>query len=136
MANRWQAFIVVATGLVLLGGGVMGASAHTGQPVRQSSPSSIVTSIHSTALDVLDEIGIGEDASAGPGVIDDGEGLLPEASITLDQAIAAAQGQYTGDLGEIDLEYSDGRLVFNVELGDHDVKVAADTGEVLGAGSD
>ena len=136
MANRWQAFIVVATGLVLLGGGVMGASAHTGQPVRQSSPSSIVTSIHSTALDVLDEIGIGEDASAGPGVIDDGEGLLPEASITLDQAIAAAQAAHPGTLGEVDLEYYDGHLVFNVDMGDQDVKVDADTGAVLGAATD
>jgi len=135
MPKKRHALTVLVAGAAVLGGGVLGASAHTGQPVKSSSPSSVLNSIHATALDLLDEIGISEEAGA-PGAIDDGEGLLSEASITLDQAIAAAQGQYTGDLGEIDLEYSDGRLVFNVELGDHDVKVAADTGEVLGAGSD
>lgn len=135
MVKKRHLLTVFVAGAAVLGGGVIGASAHTGQPVTTSSPSSLLSSVHSTALDLLDEIGLGERAVA-PGTIDDGEGLLPQASITLEQAIAAAQGQYAGDLGEIDLEYVDGRLVFNVELGDHDVKVAADSGEVLGAGSD
>src|SRR3954451_11765155 len=114
MPKKRHALTVLVAGAGILCGGVLGASAHTGQPVRSSSPSSMLDSIHATALDMLDEIGIGENAVA-PGTIDDGEGLLPEASITLDQAIASAQGQYTGHLGEIDLEYWNGRLVFNVE---------------------
>jgi len=70
------------------------------------------------------------------GQIDDGEELLPQASITLDQAIAAAQSAASGPVGEIDLEHFEGKLVFNVEIGDKDVKVDAQTGAVLSADSE
>lgn len=48
----------------------------------------------------------------------------------------AAQTAASGDLGEIDLEHYQGKLVFNVEIGDKDVKVDAADGTVLGAESD
>lgn len=76
-----------------------------------------------------------EDAVAA-GTIDDGKELLPQASITLDEAIAAASAAASGSLGEIDLEYYNGTLVFNVDIGDNDVKVDAATGAVLGMGKD
>lgn len=70
------------------------------------------------------------------GNLDDGKDLLPQASITIEQAITAAQTAATGDIGEIDLEHYNGKLVFNVDVGDLDVKVDAATGEVLGSGED
>lgn len=76
----------------------------------------------------------GDPANAGQ--LDDGQDLLPQASITIDEAIAAAQAAFTGDIGEIDLEYHDGSLVFNVDVGDQDVKVDAANGTVLGSGKD
>jgi uncharacterized membrane protein YkoI len=76
----------------------------------------------------------GDPADAGK--LDDGENLLPQASITIEQAIAAAQTAADGDVGEVDLEYHDGKLVFNVDVGSHDVKVDAATGTVLGSGED
>ncbi len=76
------------------------------------------------------------DDSAGAGQLDDGKDLLPKAGITIDAAIAAAQGAATGALGEIDLEDDNGTLVFNVDIGDHDVKVDASNGAVLAADSD
>ncbi len=73
-------------------------------------------------------------ASAGKGgVLDDGKELLPQADITLQQAIAAAQTSASGPLDEVDLEFYDGKLVFNVDVGDQDVKVDAHTGQVLGS---
>jgi uncharacterized membrane protein YkoI len=69
------------------------------------------------------------------GVLDDGNDLLPQAGITLDQAIAAAQSAASGPLGEVDLENYQGKLVFNVDVGDKDVKVDANTGAVLSADS-
>jgi uncharacterized membrane protein YkoI len=72
------------------------------------------------------------DASAGrSGVFDDGKELLPKASISLDQAIAAAQKAASGPVDEVDLEYYSGKLVFNVDVGSKDVKVDATTGVVL-----
>jgi len=68
--------------------------------------------------------------------LDDGKDLLPQAGITLEQAVAAAQGAASGPVGEIDLEHYQGKLVFNVEIGDKDVKVDAADGTVLGAESD
>ena len=76
-------------------------------------------------------------ASGGPGVqIDDGAELLDQTSISLDAAISAAQAAFKGDLGEIDIEDFNGTLVFNIDVGDKDVKVDAGSGEVLGSVSD
>ena len=76
-------------------------------------------------------------ASAGrSGVLDDGKELLPKASITLDQAIAAAQSSASGPVDEVDLEYYQGKLVFNVDVGSRDVKVDASSGVVLAAEGD
>lgn len=69
------------------------------------------------------------------GVLDDGKDLLPQAGITLDQAIAAAQSAASGPVGEVDLEHYQGKLVFNVDVGDKDVKVDAHTGALLSADS-
>ena len=70
------------------------------------------------------------------GVLDDGKNLLPQAQITLDQAIAAAQSAASGAVGEIDLEQTHGRLVFNVDIGDKDVKVDANDGSIVAVDSD
>jgi uncharacterized membrane protein YkoI len=75
------------------------------------------------------------EAQVPAGQIDDGKDLLPQAGITLDQAIAAAQSAASGPLGEVDLEHYQGKLVFNVDVGDKDVKVDAQTGAVLSADS-
>jgi len=77
------------------------------------------------------------EASAGrPGTLDDGKHLLPLAGITLDEAIAAAQTAASGPVDEVDLERWQGKLVFNVDVGDSDVKVDAATGVVLAATQD
>lgn len=76
-------------------------------------------------------------ASAGqPGTLDDGKDLLPQARISLAQAIEAAQTAASGDVDEVDLEYYDGKLVFNVDVGNSDVKVDATTGAVVAADAD
>jgi len=69
------------------------------------------------------------------GVLDDGKDLLPEAQVTVDQAIAAAQSAASGPVGEVDLEHHQGKLVFNVDVGDKDVKVDAQTGAILSTDS-
>lgn len=70
------------------------------------------------------------------GTLDDGADLLPQASITIDEAIAAAQAAADGDVGEVDLEYAGGQLVFNVDIGNKDVKVNAADGSIVSADSD
>lgn len=71
-----------------------------------------------------------------PGQLDDGAGLLSQAGITLEQAIAAAQSAASGTVGEVDLEDYQGKLVFNVDVGDKDVKVDAASGNVLAVAAD
>jgi uncharacterized membrane protein YkoI len=68
--------------------------------------------------------------------LDDGKALLGQAKITEQQAIAAAQGAETGALNEVDLEHYGGKLVFNVDVGSHDVKVDAATGDVVASDTD
>jgi uncharacterized membrane protein YkoI len=75
----------------------------------------------------------GSSAPAPSSRIDDGAQLLPQAGITERQAIDAALGAASGKLNEIDLEDYRGTLVFNVDVGQRDVKVDAATGKVLAA---
>ena len=74
--------------------------------------------------------------SADASRLDDGKDLLPQAGITEAQAIAAAQGAAQRDLNEVDLEHRDGKLVWNVDVGDKDVKVDAADGTVVSVDQD
>jgi uncharacterized membrane protein YkoI len=65
--------------------------------------------------------------------LDDGADLLSQTKVSEQDAIAAAQTAASGQLSEVDLEDYQGQLVFNVDVGSHDVKVDAATGEVLAA---
>ncbi len=76
------------------------------------------------------------EAHVPSGTLDDGSHLLPQADISLSEAIEAAQGAASGSVGEVDLEYWDGKLVFNVDIGDKDVKVDAGNGTVLAVDQD
>lgn len=75
-------------------------------------------------------------SSGAPGEIDDGAELLDQASITLEEALTAAQAAADGKLGEVDLEMYKGKLVFNVDVGALDVKVDAADGTILGQESE
>jgi uncharacterized membrane protein YkoI len=104
--------IALTVGAAMLSGGALGASAQ-------------------------DDEGAGEvESPVAAGTLDDGANLLPQASISLDAAIAAAQGAASGAIGEVDLEYVGGVLVFNVDVGRHDVKVDAASGAVLSVDAD
>jgi uncharacterized membrane protein YkoI len=78
----------------------------------------------------------GGGSSSGGSRLDDGRDLLPQAKITEQQAIKAAQSAASGSLNEVDLEHYAGRLVFNVDVGASDVKVDASTGSVIASPSD
>jgi uncharacterized membrane protein YkoI len=75
-------------------------------------------------------------SGGGPNKLDDGTDLLPQAKLSLVQAVTAAQTAASGKIGEVDLEHYSGRLVFNVDVGDKDVKVDAATGDVVASTSD
>jgi uncharacterized membrane protein YkoI len=81
-------------------------------------------------------VAVASGAGAGASRLDDGRDLLSQAKITEEQAITAAQGAASGPLNEVDLEQYGGRLVFNVDVGDSDVKVDATTGAVVVAAKD
>src|SRR5262245_61118353 len=67
-----------------------------------------------------------------PGSLDDGKELRPQASITLQQAIAAAQNAASGSLGQADPEHYQGRRVYPVAVGAHEVKVDAANARIDG----
>jgi uncharacterized membrane protein YkoI len=99
-----------------------------------------MTTIVATGAAVAAAAGVALAAGGGgadePSRLDDGKDLLPQATISEAQAIAAAQGAATGALNEVDLEHYDGKLVWNVDVGDKDVKVDAANGRVLATPSD
>jgi uncharacterized membrane protein YkoI len=71
-----------------------------------------------------------------PGTLDDGAELQPQADISLEEAIATAQGAAPGAVGAVDLEYVAGILAFNVDVGDQDIHVDAASGAVLSVNAD
>ena len=81
-------------------------------------------------------VAAGDSGRGGASRLDDGKDLLPQAQISEAQAIAAAHGAASGALNEVDLEHRTGRLVFNVDVGDKDVKVDAASGRVVAVDSD
>lgn len=111
-------------GLATLG---LGAFMIVGQALGAGAPQGIAPGSSAQS-------GTGQTVSAY--TLDDGKDLLPRASIGIDQAVAAAQTAASGTVGEIDLETVDGVLVFNVDVGDRDVKVDASTGAVVSADHD
>jgi uncharacterized membrane protein YkoI len=126
--------VALGLGVVMLGAGVVGANAYSGTPGAVTNHTSRLSSAMASATDLIESV-TGE-KQVPPGTIDDGKDLLPQAKISLDQAIAIAQSSESGDLGEVDLETFNDRLVFNVDIGDHDVKVDAADGTVLASSVD
>jgi uncharacterized membrane protein YkoI len=68
---------------------------------------------------------------AKPGTLDDGEDLLPQTSVSLSAAVAAAQHAADGALGQVDLEQFDGGVVYMVDVGNQEVRVDATSGKVV-----
>ena len=132
--RRWHRLAALAFGTAIVGGG--GVSANTIQPATGERSTSVFASAWSELASLARYAGLDDEESLAPGSLDDGKDLLPQATITLEQAIAAAQASTPGALGEVDLEYFEGTLVFNVDVGNHDVKVDAATGQVIGTVSD
>jgi uncharacterized membrane protein YkoI len=75
-------------------------------------------------------------SGGGPDKLDDGTDLLPQAQLSIADAVTKAQTAASGKIGEVDLEHYEGRLVFNVDVGSRDVKVDAATGAVVASTSD
>lgn len=112
MGKLQNGAIALVVSAAMLSGGMLGASAQEDEgPHEDESP-------------------------VAAGTLDDGQSLLPQAGITLEAAVQAAQGAASGTLGEVDLEYLGGKLVFNVDVGNQDVKVDAASGEVLSVDAD
>jgi uncharacterized membrane protein YkoI len=62
---------------------------------------------------------------------DESAALAPLATITPEQASAAAQADVPGDVQKVELDNENGSLVYSVEIGGKDVKVDAGNGAVL-----
>ena len=69
--------------------------------------------------------------SGKPGVLDDGKELVPKTKVTLARAVAAARQAASGKLGQVDLESEEGRVFYEVDVGDREVRVDAVHGHVL-----
>ena len=151
--RSWLAGLILGAGL--LGSGFLAVDAAAAPATAGNALVATDSAARATAQEVEDEDEDDAEAEDGddaeddgqdgcdaaetegePGAIDDGREFLPEAEISLAEAIAAAQAAATGAIGEVDLERVDSRLVFNVDVGDKDVKVDATTGQVVSVDDD
>lgn len=70
------------------------------------------------------------------GQLEEGSELLPEANISVEEAIAAAEGVASGQVDDVELERFGDRLLYEVEVGKTEVVVDANTGEVVSSDAD
>jgi len=70
------------------------------------------------------------------GRLDDGQRLLSDADISVEDAIAIAEGAATGRVDDIELERLGDRLLYQVEVGRSEVFVDANSGEVVAVEAD
>lgn len=131
MRKRWFGVATIGLGVAMFS--VVAASANAPSDASSGAPTALTRAASDHAGLIREQE---DDAVVVPaGTLDDGEELLPQADISIDDAIASAQaavpGATSADIGEIDLEDFNGTLVFNVDVGDKDVKVDASTGDIL-----
>ena len=100
----------------------------------------MLAALGAAALAAAGVIGVsaiaGASSGGSPSRLDDGRDFLPQSKITEQQAIGAARTAASGGLNEVDLEHYSGHLVWNVDVGSHDVKVDADSGKVVANSKD
>ena len=132
--RRWQGVVALALGATIVAGGAVSARATNATTSERSS--GLLGSARHEVASLARFMGLDDEQTVAPGTLDDGKELLPQAGISLGQAVAAAQSAATGGIGEVDLEHFRGKLVFNVDVGDYDVKVDASDGTVLNASRD
>ena len=138
MNGKRAVIAATALGGALLAVGTIAASARatTGPAPQSWTATSLIERGRSRFEEIAAWVGLDDEGDVAPGTIDDGRDLLPLASVTLEDAIAAARDAGSGDLGEVDLEYVRDRLVYDIDIGDQGVKVDATTAEVLVATTD
>ncbi len=90
MRARLPRAVVLNLGAAVLDLGAVGVSANSAPTLNEMRAPSVFRSFANAANVAHDE------AAVPSGTIDDGAERLPEATITLDQAIAAVQGAATG----------------------------------------
>lgn len=69
-----------------------------------------------------------------PGSLDDGKQYLPQTTISLGQAVAAARRAADGQLGQVDLTSRGGRVLYVVDVGGREVSVDGADGSIAGIG--
>jgi len=72
-----------------------------------------------------------ESTSEKPGLLDDGKELVPHAKVKLSEAVAAARTAAPGKVGQVDLESDAGKVFYEVDVGDREVRVDASSGKVV-----
>lgn len=85
---------------------------------------------------ILERDGPDDDDWDEPGRLDDDATLQAEAAISLDEAIAAAEGAADGTVHDIELDYHGDRLVYEVEVGHQEVIVDATDGSIIRVAND
>jgi uncharacterized membrane protein YkoI len=146
-------FLATAVVVSVIGGGAVGvvAAAQSNIPAPVSSPAVVSPQVDKEIPDATEPAGAAEvkdanepaDKAEAPEAVDPNEQakLQKAATLTQDQASAAALAQVKGTVKSVELEDENGTVVYGVQvLGadgkGYDVKVDAATGKVLKADAD
>lgn len=133
MIGSMKPRLLAGAATLLIAVGALGAVA----AVRAQTPSQPAVTQQAEDADNVQEpqlngsIQVAQDQANAQSEADEAAALAPLATITSDQAVAAAQAQVPGQVQQVELDNENGSLVYSVEIDGKDVKVDAGTGTVL-----
>ena len=128
MSKQKKSWIAAAVGLLVIGAvGVAGATG-SGGSTEDGDETQSPKYESSVTVDQKEHEGFSE--------AEESKSLEPLAKITADDAKKAATAELPGKVTEVELENENGALVYEVEIGDKEVKVDAGNGDILHTESD
>ena len=125
--------VVLVLALLAVGTSAAAAGGPAGKPVRAA-----LGWADDEAEVLLEALGL-DDEDEGPwvqGTVSEGADLLPQAAIGVDAAVAAAQAVEADAVHGVELEREDGRLLFEIEIGDKEILIDANDGRVVSVETD
>lgn len=118
----------------LAGVGIVGSAALAAEATPTQITPLVATSVQSTAQEIQNGLPDGKEQNDNDREIPDAQEqqqLQSQAKITADQAKQAAEAKVSGKASGVQLEDEDGTVVYNVIVGNQEVKVNASDGSIV-----
>lgn len=126
-----KAALMAIVAIPLAGIGIAGTAALAAGATPTQMPSEVKTSVQFAAQEIQDGLPEGKDTDKEIPDAEEQRQLQAQARITPEQAKQVAEKRIGGTAAGVELEDEDGVVVYNVAIGNQEVKVSASDGSIV-----